>query len=80
MSLVHQRNEIPTDINIFPLYYRQRPLTQRLSLIRVKDRYLPHYAKFFLEQLYQYFEEVEQIHMERAVQGANLLSQEFSGD
>lgn len=67
MSLVSQRDEIPPDINIFPLYDRERPLTQRLSLIRVKDRYLSHYSKFFLDQLFQYFSGVEQIHMDRKI-------------
>ena len=64
-SLVSQQEEIPGDINIFPLYYKGQPLTQRLSLIRMKDRYLSHYSKFFLEQLFQYFDAVERVHMER---------------
>lgn len=67
MSLVSQQNDIPPDINIFPLYYKGQPLTQRLSLIRMKDRYLPRYSKFFLEQLFQYFDGVKRVHMERAV-------------
>ena len=40
-------------------------MTQRLSLIRMKDRYLSHYSKFFLELLSQYFNGVEQVHMGR---------------
>jgi len=67
MSLVSQRGEIPPDINIFPLYYKGQPLSQRLSLIRMKDRYLSHYSKFFLEQLFQYFSGVDQVRMERKV-------------
>lgn len=67
MSLVSQQNDIPPDINIFPLYYKGQPLTQRLSLIRMKDRYLSHYSKFFLEQLFQYFDGVERVRMERKV-------------
>ncbi len=66
-SLVSQRDDIPSDLNIFPLYYKGKPLTQRLSLIRMKDRYLSHYSKFFLEELFQYFSGVEQIHMDRKV-------------
>ena len=64
-SLVSQRDEIPEDLNIFPLHYKGQPLTQRLSLIRMKDRYLSHYSKFFLELLSQYFNGVEQVHMGR---------------
>ena len=67
MSLVSQQKELPGDINIFPLYYKGQPLTQRLSLIRMKDRYLSHYSKFFLEQLFQYFNDMERIHLERMV-------------
>ena len=66
-SLVSQLDDIPADLNIFPLYYKGQPLTQRLSLIRMKDRYLSHYSKFFLEQLFQYFDDVERVHMERKV-------------
>lgn len=66
-SLVSHRRDIPADINIFPLYYKGQPLTQRLSLIRMKDRYLSHYSKFFLEQLFAYFDSVEHIRLERKV-------------
>lgn len=67
MSLVSQQKEIPADINIFPLHYKGQPLTQRLSLIRMKDRYLSHYSKFFLELLFQYFDGVEHIRLNRVV-------------
>ncbi len=66
-SLVSQQEDIPSDLNIFPLYYKEKPLTQRLALVRMKDRYLSHYSKFFLEQIFQYFSGVEQIHMDRKV-------------
>jgi DNA-binding transcriptional LysR family regulator len=67
-SLVSQQKEIPPDINIFPLHHKGQPLIQRLSLIRIKDRYLSHYAKFFLERLFPYFSTMEQTHMERSVE------------
>lgn len=67
MSLVSQQKEIPEDINIFPLNYKGQPLSQRLSLIRMKDRYLSHYSKFFLDLLFQYFSGVERVRMERMV-------------
>lgn len=67
MSLVSQQKEIPGDINIFPLNYKGQPLSQRLSLIRMKDRYLSHYSKFFLDLLFQYFSGVERVRMERMV-------------
>ena len=41
--------------------------SSRLSLIRMKDRYLSHYSKFFLERLFAYFDNVEHIRLERKV-------------
>lgn len=67
MRLISQRSEIPEDLNIFPLYYHGEPLTQRLSLIRHKKRYLAHYSKLFLDLLFQYFSEIEQVHLGRKV-------------
>lgn len=67
MNLVSQRGDIPADINIFPLYYKGQPLSQRLSLIRMKDRYLSHFSKFFLDQLFQCFADMERVHMECSV-------------
>ncbi len=65
--LVDQRGNIPDDINIFPLLYEGKPLVQQLSLIRRKDRYLPHFFKYFLELLFQYFSEIEHIRLDRIV-------------
>ena len=67
MCLVNQRKDIPDDINIFPVYCQNEPLNQHLSLIRHKERYLSHPSKYFLELLFQYFSEIEQIHMNRTV-------------
>lgn len=64
MSLVSQQKDIPPDINRFPLYYKGQPLTERLSLIRMKDRYPSHCAKSFLDQLFRYFDGIEQIHLD----------------
>lgn len=67
MSLANQINDIPPDINIFPLYYKDRPVVQQLSLVRLKDRYLSHYSKYFLELLGNYFVDIEHVHLDRAV-------------
>jgi len=40
---------------------------QDMSLIRRKDRYLPHFFKFFLDLLFQYYAEIENIRMDRVV-------------
>lgn len=65
--LADQRESIPDDINIFPLLADGQPLVQSLSLIRRKDRYLSHFFKFFLDLLFQYYAEIEHIHLDRIV-------------
>lgn len=67
MTLASQRESIPDDINIFPLYRGNKPIIQPLYLIRHRERYLSHYTKYFQEQLFQYFESIEHIRMERIV-------------
>lgn len=67
MRLINRKADIPDNINIFPVYHHEQPLSQRLSLIRRKDRYLPHYARFFLELLFRYFDDLEHIRLERKI-------------
>ena len=62
--LVSEKDKLPDDLNVFPLVMDGVPLTQSLSLIRRKDRYLSHYAKYFLELVSRYFSEVERMHLE----------------
>jgi len=66
--LINRRNEIPESMNIFPVLYRGKPLTQRLSLIHRKDRYLTRYSRYFLELLTQYFRGLEHVRMEKVYQ------------
>ncbi len=67
MRLINRQGDIPSNVNIFPVYHRGQPLVQQLSLIRRKDRYLSHYSKFFLELLFQYFDKLEHIRMDHKV-------------
>jgi len=67
MHLVDQQSRIPDNMNIMPLHLHGVPLTQQLEIACLKDRYIPHYAEFFLNLVSQYFSEVEQIHIERIV-------------
>lgn len=53
-NLTNRRSEIPENMNIFPLLYREEPIFLQISLIRHRQRYLPHYAKYFLELLSTY--------------------------
>ena len=60
MNLLNHRDEIPDNINIFPLYSQGKPVVQNLALIRSKKRYLPRYTRLFMEILSQYFSEIKQ--------------------
>lgn len=66
-NLVYQRDLLPKDINIFPLNNSDGPIIQQVSLIHHKGRYLSHYAKYFLDLLFQYYADVEHTQMERMV-------------
>lgn len=65
MRLINRLDDIPETLNIFPVHHRGEPLVQRLSLIRRKDRYLSHYSKYFLDLLFQYFDKLEHIRLDR---------------
>lgn len=69
MSLIDQMGQIADDVNIFPLFYQDKPMVQSLSLIRTKDRYLSHFARYFIEVLGDYFQNLAPIELARCVQG-----------
>ncbi|OUO93765.1 LysR family transcriptional regulator [Cloacibacillus sp. An23] len=65
MNLADSNNNLEPDINVFPLHNESKPITQRLSIIRRKDRYISRFAKFFLDTTLDYFENLGQMRMER---------------
>ena len=67
VCLAEQRQEIPADINIFPLFHNGQPLLQQVNLIRLRDRYLPRPIRYFEDLLSGYLRAVEQVHLERIV-------------
>lgn len=67
VCLAEQRQQIPEDINIFPLLYNGQPLIQQVNLIRLQDRYLPRPIRYFEDLLSGYLRAVEQVHLERIV-------------
>ena len=46
MNLVASRGQVDSHVNIFPLWDQGAPLVQNLSLLRHKQRYLTHFAKY----------------------------------
>lgn len=66
-QLADEINNIPEDLNIFPLAYNGDLMKQNLSLIHHKDRYLPKYSRYFARLLLDYFSDLEQIRIMRMV-------------
>lgn len=64
-NLTSRRDGIPRDMNIFPLLCHGEPLYLQISLLRHKQRYLPHYSKYFLELLSTYCAATEQTPVSR---------------
>lgn len=60
MNLSNVIEQFSEKVNIFPLYYKDEPMIQELSLIYHRDRYLPKYSKYFLNILFEYFTKLEQ--------------------
>ena len=67
MSLFHEKDSIPPDINIFPLVYRGEHMTQNVSLICTHERYLPQYTKIFLQNLIEFLNSIENTSLEHIV-------------
>ena len=65
VCLADQRQEIPADINIFPLLLNGQPLIQQVDLIQRKGRYCPRYFTYFRELLQSHFQNLEQLQLER---------------
>ncbi len=65
VNLLSRKDEIPANLNIFPLLLDDSPMFLQVSLLRHRMRYLTHYSKYFLELLTSYMAEAEQTPMSR---------------
>ena len=61
LSLVDQLERMGDQVNIFPLMDQGEPMVQKLSLLRHRQRYLTHFAKYFMELLFDSTAELDQI-------------------
>ena len=59
VNLTNRQREIPENMNVFPLLCAGEPMFLHISLLRHRQRYLPHYAKYFRELLERYSAAVE---------------------
>ena len=67
MALADNSDILGKQINVFPLLDQDIPVTQTLSLLRYRQRYLPHYFKYFIELLTKFCENQEMLHISRIV-------------
>lgn len=65
VNLAERRGETPAGMNIFPLMYREEQMKLDVFLLRHKQRYMTHYAKYFVELLLDYYEQVEKERISR---------------
>ena len=68
VNLTNRQNEIPDNMNIFPLLCGGEPMFLHISLLRHRQRYLTHYAKYFRELLAGYCAAVEHTPVARAAE------------
>lgn len=67
MNLSGALREFGDKVNVFPLYFNNEPMMQDISIIYHKNRYLPHYAKYFLEIFLAYFKDLENTQLAKSV-------------
>ena len=67
VGIVSNASILGDQLNIFPLMDRGEPIVQTLSLLRHRQRYLTHYAKYFMELLFQVAGEMERAQVSRVV-------------
>ena len=67
MALADSLAILGDQVNIFPLVDKETPIIQTLSLIRYRQRYLPHYLKYFIELLSKFSENQETLHISRII-------------
>ena len=63
MHLANHLKEIPSDMNIFPIYSNGVHLPHQLAIAYSKGRYLPLYMKYLIELLLEYASTVETVHL-----------------
>ncbi|NMW85221.1 LysR family transcriptional regulator [Peptoniphilus sp. AGMB00490] len=65
MNIKRWMSEFDDDINIFPLYSKNKPVTLGIYAIKNKNRYITKYAKRFVELLEEYFDSINSEKLEK---------------
>ena len=63
MHLANHLKEIPSDMNIFPIYSNGVHLPHQLAIAYSKGRYLPLYMRFLIKLLLEYASTIETVHL-----------------
>lgn len=64
-TLICLKEDISKDMNLFPLYFKGEPVRRSISLITQKDRYVPSYSKFFQSLIFEHFNRIKNIDLEK---------------
>ena len=56
MNLARWHYQIDDDVNVFPLYFRDKPVLLTLYVIYSRQRYLNHHCRYFIELLGEQFQ------------------------
>ena len=67
MALLSHLDQLGTGVNIFPRLEGNGPMTQSLSLLRHRQRYLTHFSKYFMELLFETTARMEQVQIAHIV-------------
>ena len=65
MNIKRRMQEFGDDINVFPIYSKNKPVTLGIYAIKNKNRYSTKYAKRFIELLEEYFDSFNSEKLER---------------
>ena len=65
MNIKRWMDEFGDDINIFPLYVKNKPVSLGIYAIKNKNRYITKYTKRFVELLEEYFESINAEKLEK---------------
>lgn len=65
MNIKRWMQEFGDDINVFPIYSKNKPVTLGIYAIKNKNRYSTKYAKRFIELLEEYFESINAEKLEK---------------
>lgn len=68
LSLADRMDRIGDQVNIFPIMDQGKPMVQRLSLLRHRQRYLTHFAKYFMQLLFDSTQALDRIPVCRVVE------------